>query len=196
MGRYVGMTAARILLAALCTLAACEREPRPSQPAAPPPAQAPAQPAGAVWGGMTARPDLTTFTDAAAAAGAEALLRSGGPWTVFAPTNAAFAKLPVEQREPLLLPENRDRLRALITYHIVPGRLTAADLAARAANAGGVFDLTTVEGGVLKIAYENGRLTVTDGAGAQAAILEHDEASANGLFHTIDTALQKNSRSG
>lgn len=184
------MTRPLLLLAALCALAACEREPQPSQPAAPSPVQP--QPATSVWGGMTARPDLTTFTDAAATAGAESLLRSGGPWTVFAPTNAAFAKLPVERREPLLLPENRDKLRALITYHIVPGRLTAADLAARATDAGGVFDLTTVDGGLLKVAFENGRLAITDGAGATATILEPDEASSNGLFHTVDTAFEKN----
>ncbi|KQS55542.1 hypothetical protein ASG17_05550 [Brevundimonas sp. Leaf363] len=188
------MTRAPILLAVLCALAACEREAAPSQPSAPPVAQP--QPTSTVWGGMTARPDLTTFTDSAAAAGAEPLLRSGGPWTVFAPTNDAFAKLPVEQREPLLKPENRDALRALITYHIIPGRLTTADLAARATAAGGVFDLTTVEGGALKVAFRDGRLTIMDGSGAIATIAEPDEASANGVFHTLGTALQKNSPSG
>jgi len=188
------MTRPLILLAALCALSACEREPQPSQPAAPRPPQA--QPTTTIWTGMTARPDLTTFTDAAATAGAEPLLRSGGPWTVFAPTNQAFAKLPVEQREPLLQPEHRDDLRALVTYHIAPGRLTAADLAARATAAGGAFDLTTVEGSSLTVSFKDGRLTIKDGAGAVATILEPDEVGANGVFHTIDTALQKNSRTG
>jgi uncharacterized surface protein with fasciclin (FAS1) repeats len=179
------MKRALIALSIIAALAACEREPLKTASAPPPP------PTTSLWTTAAAEADLTTFTNALQVAGIEPTLRSSGPYTVFAPTNAAFAQMPVTEREPLLQPEHLDDLRALATYHVAPGRLTAADLAQRAAQAGGQFELMTVQGSPLKIAFVDGRLTLTDGAGHVAVILEPDQAAPNGVLHAIDSVLRR-----
>jgi uncharacterized surface protein with fasciclin (FAS1) repeats len=179
------MTRPLILLVALCALAACEREPVETAQTPPPP------PATSVWTSAAAEADLTTFTNALQVAGVEPTLRSSGPYTVFAPTNAAFALMPVTEREPLLQPEHLTDLRTLLIYHIVSGRLTAADLAQRATQAGGQFELTTMQGDVLKVAFTDGRLSIIDGVGHTAVILEPDQTAPNGVIHAVDSVLRR-----
>ena len=179
------MKRALLSLTFVAALTACEREPVKTAPP-PPPA-----PTTSLWTSAAADADLTTFTNALQVAGVEPTLRSNGPYTVFAPTNAAFALMPVTEREPLLQPEHLSDLRALLTYHIVPGRLTAADLAQRATQAGGQFELTTMQGDALKVAFTDGRLTITDDLGHAAVILEADQTAPNGVIHAVDSVLRR-----
>src|ERR1700754_1382348 len=94
--------------------------------------------------------DHTTLVAAVKAAGLVDTLSSAGPFTVFAPTNAAFAKLPAGTVDTLVKPENKAMLTGILTYHVVPGRITAADIAAKAKANGGVASYATVQGGMLK----------------------------------------------
>ena len=94
--------------------------------------------------------DHTTLVAAVKAAGLVDTLSGKGPFTVFAPTNAAFAKLPAGTVDTLLKPENKDQLASVLTYHVVPGRITAADIAAKAKKNGGVASYATAQGGMLK----------------------------------------------
>ncbi|MFZ4120056.1 MAG: fasciclin domain-containing protein [Caulobacterales bacterium] len=120
---------------------------------------------------------FNTLLAAATAAGLVDTLRSPGPFTVFAPTDAAFAALPRGTVENLLRPENREQLRALLTYHVVPGRVTAADLAGRTSAP------VTVNGAILAI---DGR----DGVSVNNAnVISADVAARNGVIHVIDKVL-------
>lgn len=124
-----------------------------------------------------ANPDFSTLVAAVQAAGLEKTLRSPGPFTVFAPTNAAFAALPAGTLESLLRPENRDQLAAILTYHVAPGVARSGDLA------GKLLDVTTAQGGSVRV---DGRHGVTvNGANVTTA----DIGAANGVIHVIDRVL-------
>ena len=134
--------------------------------------------------------DHTTLVAAVKAAGLVETLEGPGPFTVFAPTNEAFAKLPKGTVETLLKPENKDKLAAVLTYHVVPGRLTAQDLAGMVDQMGGKATLKTVQGEDLTVERRGkSHLTVTDAKGDVADITIADVLQSNGVIHVIDKVL-------
>ena len=138
----------------------------------------------------SAATDLSTLVTALKAAGLVDTLAGKGPFTVFAPTNQAFAKLPKGTVETLLKPENKATLTSILTYHVVPGRLTAADIAAQAQANGGTATLTTVQGEKLTVRDAGGgQWRITDAKGGTSAITQADVAQSNGVVHVIDTVL-------
>jgi uncharacterized surface protein with fasciclin (FAS1) repeats len=134
--------------------------------------------------------DHTTLVAAVKAAGLVGTLEGAGPFTVFAPTNEAFAKLPPGTVENLLKPENKPTLVKILTYHVVPGRMTAAGLM-KAIKAGeGVAKLKTVAGEELTVKEASpGKLTVTDAKGDVAHVTIANVLQSNGVIHVIDTVL-------
>ena len=133
--------------------------------------------------------DHTTLVAAVKAAGLVDTLNSAGPFTVFAPTNAAFAKLPKGTVETLLKPENKAMLTSILTYHVVPGRLTAAQIEAMAAKSGGTATLTTVQGERLKLTKDKRGWWVTDAKGGKARITIANVMQSNGVIHVVDKVL-------
>ena len=133
--------------------------------------------------------DHTTLVAAVQAAGLVDTLASPGPFTVFAPTNAAFGKLPAGTVDTLLKPESKGTLTAVLTYHVVPGTLTAADLAANAQANGGKAMLTTVQGAKLTVWEKDGGWYITDAKGGTAQIGPADVLQSNGVIHVIDGVL-------
>ena len=133
--------------------------------------------------------DHTTLVAAVKAAGLVDTLMSPGPFTVFAPTNAAFDKLPAGTVDTLVKPENKGTLTTVLTYHVVPGTMTAADLAAAAQANGGKATLTTVQGSKLTVWGRDGKWYVTDAKGGQAQITIADVMQSNGVIHVVDTVL-------
>lgn len=131
--------------------------------------------------------DHTTLVAAVKAAGLVDTLSGAGPFTVFAPTNDAFAKLPAGTVETLVRPENKAMLTSILTYHVVPGRLSAADLMARIRAGGGSARLTTVNGGVLTATMEGGAIILTDAKGGRATITQVNVFQSNGVIHVTDT---------
>ena len=133
--------------------------------------------------------DHTTLVAAVTAAGLVDTLAGQGPFTVFAPTNAAFGKLPAGTVDTLVKPENKDTLTKILTYHVVPGRYTAADVAALAAQNGGTATLKTVQGGTLKFRKSGSAWTVIDAKGGSARITIANVMQSNGVIHVIDGVL-------
>jgi len=134
--------------------------------------------------------DHTTLVAAVKAAGLVDPLQGPGPFTVFAPTNEAFAKLPKGVVDTLLKPENKDKLVAVLTYHVVPGRLTAQDLAAKVDQGGGQAMLKTAQGEELTVKREGrSHLTITDAKGDTAMITITNVMQSNGVIHVINTVL-------
>ena len=130
--------------------------------------------------------DHTTLVAAVKAAGLVDTLASPGPFTVFAPTNAAFAKLPKGTVETLLKPENKATLTSVLTYHVVPGTYTSKDLMDMAKKAGGQAELKTAEGGNLAVISKGGRIYVADNKGNTARVTIADVMQSNGVIHVID----------
>jgi len=133
--------------------------------------------------------DHTTLVAAVKAAGLVDTLQGPGPFTVFAPTNAAFAKLPAGTVETLVKPENKAMLTKILTYHVVSGRMSAADLEANAKAHGGKAMLTTVEGESLTVSKQGTGWIVTDAQGGSAKITIADVNQSNGVIHVVDTVL-------
>lgn len=134
--------------------------------------------------------DHTTLVAAVKAAGLADTLASPGPFTVFAPTNAAFARLPTGTVQSLIQPQNKAALSGILTYHVVPGRLDAAVLEQKIAAGGGKAMLKTVAGGMLTAAMNGpSNITIADAAGAVAAISTYDVHQSNGVLHVIDRVL-------
>ena len=137
--------------------------------------------------------DHTTLVAAVKAAGLVETLQGPGPFTVFAPTNEAFGMLPAGTVESLVQPAQKPALTKILTYHVVPGRLLAADIVALARANGGVATLTTVEGGKLTVrAASGGRWEITDENGGKATITIADVRQSNGVVHVIDGVLLPN----
>ncbi|MGQ9370740.1 fasciclin domain-containing protein [Azospirillum sp. ST 5-10] len=134
--------------------------------------------------------DHTTLVAAVKAAGLVDTLRGAGPFTVFAPTDAAFRDLPAGTVDTLVKPENKGALTRILTYHVVPGRLDAAALKQRIAAGNGEATLKTVNGAILT-ASMNGphNIAIRDGAGTVANISTYDVHQANGVIHVVDTVL-------
>ena len=133
--------------------------------------------------------DHTTLVAAVQAAGLVDTLSGPGPFTVFAPTNAAFDKLPAGTVDTLVTPANRPTLTRILTYHVVPGRLTAADLASRIRAGNGRATLTTVQGATLTVTQPGDRVIVTDAAGGASTVTTADVIQSNGVIHVVDTVL-------
>jgi uncharacterized surface protein with fasciclin (FAS1) repeats len=134
--------------------------------------------------------DHTTLVAAVKAAGLVDTLQGKGPFTVFAPVNAAFAALPAGTVDALLLPENKAALTKVLTYHVVPGRLTAADLDRLIEKGKGIAELTTVSGDRLWLMKNGDRnITIKDETGAVADIGIYDVLQSNGVIHSIDRVL-------
>ncbi|MCO7498485.1 fasciclin domain-containing protein [Stenotrophomonas maltophilia] len=133
--------------------------------------------------------DHTTLVAAVKAAGLVDTLNGAGPFTVFAPTNAAFDKLPAGTVDTLVKPENKAQLTKILTYHVVPGTYTSVQLVADARKHGGKATLKTVQGEPLTISLHEGKLWVIDAKGGKADISIADVGQSNGVIHVIDTVL-------
>ncbi|HUQ71197.1 MAG TPA: fasciclin domain-containing protein [Planctomycetaceae bacterium] len=133
--------------------------------------------------------DHTTLVAAVKAAGLVDTLSSKGPFTVFAPTNAAFAKLPAGTVETLVKPENKATLTKILTYHVVPGRYTAGQIASMAAKHRGTATLKTVEGDSLRFMKSGNAWVVIDDKGGKARITIPNVMQSNGVIHVIDSVL-------
>jgi uncharacterized surface protein with fasciclin (FAS1) repeats len=135
--------------------------------------------------------DHTTLVTAVKAAGLVDTLQSAGPFTVFAPTNAAFAKLPPGTVEGLVQPQNKQTLTSVLTYHVVPGRYTAQNLMAMAKQNGGEAQLKTVQGEPLTVQMgKKGKsVFVSDVKGNTARVTTADVLQSNGVIHVVDTVM-------
>jgi uncharacterized surface protein with fasciclin (FAS1) repeats len=133
--------------------------------------------------------DHTTLVAAVKAAGLVDTLNSAGPFTVFAPTNAAFAALPAGTFDNLLKPENKAQLTQVLTYHVVAGKVTAAQLMAKIKAGGGTATLTTVEGEPLMASIVGGKVVLTDAKGGKSTVTIADVPQSNGVVHVVDAVL-------
>lgn len=139
--------------------------------------------------------DHSTLVAAIKAADLTGTLSGTGPFTVLAPTNDAFAKLPAGTVDNLLKPENKDKLASILKYHVVPGKLTSASMETMADENGGKLTLKTVEGQDLTVMKgEDDKWWVTDVSGNKAAVQIADIAQSNGVVFVIDTVLMPKSR--
>lgn len=133
--------------------------------------------------------ELTTLVAAVKAAGLVDTLSSPGPFTVFAPTNGAFGKLPAGTVDSLVRPESRASLTNILTYHVVPGKITAADLIHHIRAGGGKAVLKTVQGETLTVIHKSGSLWIVDAQRGVSRIAMADVDQSNGVVHVIDTVL-------
>jgi uncharacterized surface protein with fasciclin (FAS1) repeats len=131
--------------------------------------------------------DHTTLVAAVKAAGLVGTLKGTGPFTLFAPANAAFDKLPAGTVDMLLRADHLDTLKAVLTYHVVPGRIDSKILKEMARK--GSAELKTVSGDTLWVAWKDGKLWLRDGKGMTAAITTADVYQSNGVIHVIDTVV-------
>jgi uncharacterized surface protein with fasciclin (FAS1) repeats len=136
--------------------------------------------------------DHTTLVAAVKAAGLVDTLKGPGPFTVFAPTNEAFAKLPAGTVDTLVKPENKEMLTKILTYHVVAGRLSAAQIKKLVKAGGGSAMLKTVEGGSLTATMDGTDLVLKDEKGMEAHITIANVFQSNGVIHVIDSVLQPN----
>lgn len=177
-----------VAAAALVVLPACDRdastETQTSAAQAPAPAPVAAETVLAV---AERDADFTTLVAAMQTAGLTETLDSGGPFTLFAPTNTAFEEIPADRRDALTRPEGRADLQRLLTYHVVPARLDSAALVQRIQASGGSLALTTMQGGVLTARIRaDGAIELTDAAGGVSRVVEADMAASNGVIHAVN----------
>jgi uncharacterized surface protein with fasciclin (FAS1) repeats len=133
--------------------------------------------------------DFSTLVTAVKAAGLVDTLSGAGPFTVFAPTNAAFAKLPAGTVETLVKPENKATLTKILTCHVVAGKVVAKDLVAAIQAHGGAYTINTVGGCKFKASVVGGKVVITDEKGGKSAVTATDVAASNGVIHVIDSVL-------
>jgi uncharacterized surface protein with fasciclin (FAS1) repeats len=133
--------------------------------------------------------DHTTLVAAVKAAGLVETLQGPGPFTVFAPTNAAFAKLPAGTVDSLLKPQMKEKLVAVLTYHVLPGRLTVKDLWEASNKGGGKAKFKTVEGEELTVEFKAQTLTIRDSKGHASKVTIQNVLQSNGVIHVIDNVL-------
>ena len=134
-------------------------------------------------------PDHTTLVAAVKAADLVGTLQSAGPFTVFAPTNAAFGKLPSGTVESLLKPESKAKLTQILTYHVVAGNLDAAAVVKAIKDGGGSVTLKTVSGGSLKASMKKKNVILTDENGGVATVVVTNLKADNGIVHVIDGVI-------
>lgn len=133
-----------------------------------------------------ASPQHKTLVAAVTAADLAGTLSGAGPFTVFAPVDSAFAALPAGTVDTLLKPENKAQLQAVLTYHVVPGKVKAAELLALIKSSGGAARLKTVAGGELVARVTGGKVVLTDAAGGTATVVAADITASNGVIHATD----------
>lgn len=134
-------------------------------------------------------PQLSTLSRAIRASDLTAELEGAGPLTLLAPVNAAFDKIGVDAVAELLLPANKERLGLVLNYHIIPGKLTEADLRKRISEGGGSVQIVTIQGEKLTASIELDQVRLSDASGKVASITLGDLAASNGMVHGIDTVL-------
>lgn len=133
--------------------------------------------------------DHTTLVTAVKAAGLVETLKGAGPFTVFAPTNAAFEKLPKGAVEGLLTPNSKETLKKVLTYHVVAGKQDAAAITKAITDGGGKATFKTVAGGSLTAASEGGSVVLTDEKGGKSKVTTADVIQSNGVIHVVDSVL-------
>lgn len=134
-------------------------------------------------------PDFSTLVAAVKAAGLVETLSGDGPFTVFAPTNAAFEKLPAGTVDGLLKPENIEKLKGILTYHVVSGKFDAAAVTEAITKGNGKYTVTTVQGGKIDLSLKDGKVVLTDANGKTATVAIADVAASNGVIHAIDSVV-------
>ena len=142
-----------------------------------------------IVGIAAANADFSTLVAAVQAADLVATLESEGPFTVFAPVNSAFDKLPEGTVASLLKEENKSTLTSILTYHVVKGEFKAADVVAAIKDNGGKFTITTVQGGTLTAKIKDGNVILKDEKGAKSMIVITDVMASNGIIHAIDSVV-------
>jgi uncharacterized surface protein with fasciclin (FAS1) repeats len=185
-------TFAGVSLAALLALTACNsaEEAAPADATATEAAATTPDAAGTVVAVAQGNPDFSTLVSAVVAADLAGTLGGTGPFTVFAPTNAAFAKLPAATLSTLLTPAGKADLTGILTYHVVAGRVDAAALTQQIQASGGSAALTTVQGGTLTARIgTDGAVTLTDSKGGVSRVVQADVPASNGVIHAIDTVV-------
>lgn len=133
--------------------------------------------------------NFSTLVTAVTAAELVETLSGDGPFTVFAPTNDAFAKLPEGTVETLVMPENKEKLTAILTYHVVSGKYEAAAVVEAINSNDGKFTVTTVQGNDIELSLDGENVVLTDAAGGSAMVSMPDVAASNGVIHAIDTVV-------
>ena len=133
--------------------------------------------------------NFSTLVAAVKAAGLVETLSGDGPFTVFAPTNAAFAKLPKGTVESLLLPENKAALTGILTYHVVSGEYDAAAVIEAISSNNGKFTVTTVQGENIDLSLKDGKVILTDAKGGTATVVMADVEASNGIIHALDAVV-------
>lgn len=136
--------------------------------------------------------DHTTLVAAVKAAGLVETLKGKGPFTVFAPTNAAFDKLPAGTVDTLVKPENKATLTKILTYHVVAGKMDSKAIAKAIKKGKGTATLKTVSGGTLKAMMEGDSLVLTDEKGGKSTVTIADVMQSNGVIHVVDTVVMPN----
>lgn len=134
-------------------------------------------------------PQVSTLVSAITAAGLGETLSGAGPFTVFAPSNDAFAKLDKATLDGLLKPESKDKLAALLKYHVVSGDVKSSDLAKLITDGKGVATIMTVNGGSLKASMDGNKIVLTDAKGGKSIVTAPDMAASNGTIHLVDTVV-------
>lgn len=142
-----------------------------------------------IVGVAAANADFTTLVTAVKAAALVETLSGEGPFTVFAPTNEAFAKLPAGTVDGLLKPENLEKLQAVLTYHVVAGKFDAAAVIDAINKNNGKYTVTTVQGGPIVLSLLDGKVILTDANGGASTVILADVAASNGVIHAIDTVV-------
>ena len=142
-----------------------------------------------IVGVAVANENFSTLVAAVKAAGLVETLSGNGPFTVFAPVNAAFDKLPEGTVSGLLKPESKDALTSLLTYHVVAGKFMAADVVKAIGDNNGKFSIPTVQGGTLTASISDGNVILTDAKGNTSTIIITDVAASNGVIHAIDSVV-------
>ena len=148
-----------------------------------------AAPSANIVGTAAGSADHTTLVAAVKAGGLVDTLSGTGPFTVFAPTNAAFAALPAGTVDTLLKPENKAQLQSVLTYHVVSGKLMAKDVLAAITAGGGKAVVTTVQGGKLTASVIGGKVMLTDAKGRMSHVSTADLDTTNGVIHVVDNVL-------
>ncbi len=133
--------------------------------------------------------DLSTLVSALQAADMAQTLKSEGDYTVFAPTNEAFSKVPQAKMDDLMKPENKSQLQNVLKYHVVQGRMNSSEVLDKIKSAGGKLDVTTLNGEILTLSEKNGKVMVKDVKGNMATVTSADMDASNGIVHTVDKVL-------
>lgn len=150
---------------------------------------APMYPNKTVVANASTAPNLSTLVAAVKAAGLVDTLSGAGPFTVFAPTNDAFNKLPAGTVDTLVKPESKDTLTKILTYHVVSGKYDSKKLMSEIKKHNGSYQLKTVAGGMLTFSMDGSMIKITDEKGGSAEITTADVYQSNGVAHVIDTVL-------